>query len=330
MSNKQNSDKDIHLASDKNHAADNGLQQSDDGTCDTNNPLHSSGKKLHSFKEYKSIKTYLYLLFCPRTFIPLMKCVHTALHKFFILQFSVKLGFRKIPVVQVDNSLDKLVPFSPNRISTYLDFIHSLARPLGFCLSQFNRKERAKIAVNILDNLRNCYETAYHVYSFSMSTTNRPHYKKDRHFRLIHALDPHLMCVPSLHVAIMIMAWIFYRDVFKSPIFDDEERKFYTDQVFASAKAITETVLYVKQHSVNCIPAAVYMMTIMHKDSFSLDDAVYFIDSLFTESTDISDEIKKNIRAYIHVMFERFLLENCSEEDWTIPIKRWLITYKAS
>ena len=26
--------------------------------------------------------------------------------------------------------------------------------------------------------------------------------------------------------------------------------------------------------------------------SFSLDDAVYFIDSLFTESTDISDEIK--------------------------------------
>lgn len=302
MSNRQNSDKDIQ----------------------------SSGKELHSFKEYKSIKTYLYLLFCPRTFIPLMKCVHTALHKFFILQFSVKLGFRKIPVVQVDNSLDKLVPFSPNRISTYLDFIHSLARPLGFCLSRFNRRERAKIAISILDHLRNCYETAYHVYSFSMSTTNRPNYKKDRHFRLIHALDPHLMCVPSLHVAIMIMAWVFYREVFKSPIFDDEERKFYTDQVFASAKAITETVLYVKQHSVNCIPAAIYMMTIMLKDRFTLDDAVYFIDNLFVESTDISDENKKNIHSYIQVMFERLVLENCSEEDWTIPIKRWLTTYKAS
>ena len=321
MSNRQHTEN--HPIDNDNLTTENGLQQSGNGK-------QSSSRKLHSFKEYKSLRTYLYLLFCPRTFIPLMKCVHTALHKFFILQFSVKLGFRKIPVVQVDNSLDKLVPFSPKRISTYLDFIHSLARPLGFCLSKFKRKVRAQIAISILDHLRNCYNTAYHIYSFSMSTTNRPNYKKDRHFRLIHTLDPHLMCVPSLHVAIMIMAWIFYRDVFKSSIFDDEERKFYTEQVFTSAKAITETVLYVKQHSVNCIPAAVYMMTVMLKDRFSLDDAIYFIDSLFVESTDITEEIKKNIRSYVQMMFERFVLENCSEEDWTIPIKRWLTTYKAS
>ena len=293
--------------------------------------MESSGtRRLHSFKEYKSIKTYLFLVFYPRTFIPFIKCVHTALHKFFFLQFSVKLKLRKIPVVSVDNALDKKIPFTPERVSTYLDFIHSLARPMGFCISTFKGKERIRIVSSVLDLLRTCYETASHIYSFSMSTTDRPKYKKDRHFRLIHALDPHLMCVPSLHVAIMIMAWIHYREIFKMPYFTEEETKHYTAQVFESAKAITETVLYVKQHSVNCIPAAIYMMTVILKDHFTIEDAVSFMDCLFVESTDLSPEVKKEINTYIHTMFERFLLEGSSAEDWTDPIKHWLSEYKAS
>ena len=103
----------------------------------------SGTRRLHSFKEYKSIKTYLFLVFYPPTFIPFIKCVHTALHKFFFLQFSVKMKLRKIPVVSVDNALDKKIPFTPERVSVYLDFIHSLARPLGFCISTFRgRHER--------------------------------------------------------------------------------------------------------------------------------------------------------------------------------------------
>ena len=94
-----------------------------------------SNTKLHSFKEYKSIKTYLFLAFNPGSFKAFWRCVNTALHKFFLLQFSVKWKFRKIPVVHVDNALDKKIPFTPERISTYLDFIHSLARPLGFIIS---------------------------------------------------------------------------------------------------------------------------------------------------------------------------------------------------
>ncbi len=289
-----------------------------------------SNTKLHSFKEYKSIKTYLFLAFNPGSFKAFWRCVNTALHKFFLLQFSVKWKFRKIPVVHVDNALDKKIPFTPERISTYLDFIHSLARPLGFIISTFKGKKRAEVCVKILNELRNCYQTSYDIYSFSMSTTDRPNYKKDRHFRLIHALDPHLMCVPSLHVAIMVMAWIVYREVFNSYDFNEEEKECYTAQVFESARSITETVLYVKQHSVNCIPAAIYMMTVMLKDRFTIQDAVNFMDSLFVQCTDISEEVKKEINTYIHTMFERFLLEGSSEDDWTVPIKNWLINYKAS
>lgn len=290
----------------------------------------SGTRRLHSFKEYKSIKTYLFLVFYPPTFIPFIKCVHTALHKFFFLQFSVKMKLRKIPVVSVDNALDKKIPFTPERVSVYLDFIHSLARPLGFCISTFKGKERVKIITGVLDLLRSCYDTASRIYSFRMSTTDRPHYKKDRHFRLIHALDSHLMCVPSLHVAIMIMAWIYYRDVFKLPFFNEEETKYYTDQVYESARAITETVLYVKQHSVNCIPAAIYMMTNLLTDKFTLEDANYFIDTLFVQCTDISDQTKQELYTYIHTMFNRFVQENASTDDWTVPIKNWLVNYTAS
>ena len=289
-----------------------------------------SDRKLHSFKEYKSVNTYLFLAFNHGTFKAFWRCVRTALQKFFLLQFSVKWKFRKIPVVHVDNELDKKIPFTPERISTYLDFIHSLARPLGYFIQNFKQKERAEVGVKVLNELRNCYQTSYGIYSFSMSTTNRPNYKKDRHFRLIHALDPHLMCVPSLHVAIMIMAWVVYREIFNSYDFNEEEKKYYTAQVFECTKSITETVLYVKQHSVNCIPAAIYMMTVMLKDRFTIQDAVEFMDCLFVESTDIPEETKKEINTYIHTMFERFLLEGSSEEDWTVPIKNWLVSYTAS
>ena len=129
-----------------------------------------SDRKLHSFKEYKSVNTYLFLAFNRGTFKAFWKCVHTALHKFFLLQFSVKWKFRKIPVVHVDNQLDKKIPFTPERISTYLDFIHSLARPLGYIIQYFKHKERSEVCVKILDELRNCYQTSYAIYSFSMST----------------------------------------------------------------------------------------------------------------------------------------------------------------
>ncbi|MCR4938891.1 MAG: hypothetical protein K5930_02120 [Treponemataceae bacterium] len=283
-----------------------------------------------SLKEYKAIKTYLFVIFNRKTFWPFIKCFHTALKKFFIPQFSVKAGFRKTPVVQVDNVLDRTIPFSPRYISIYLDFIHSMARPLSFCISKFNRKQSSEIAVKIINELRNCYETAYDIYAFRMSTTNRPNYRKDRHFRMLHALDPHFMCVPSLHVSLMIMSWILYREIFNSYLEDEKESKFYTQEIFKSAITITETVLYVKQHSVNCIPSAIYMMTEILKGRFILTDAVYFIDNLFSENKEMSDGVKQSIHSYIQILFERFVLENCSEEDWTVPIKRWLTTYKTT
>ena len=59
----------------------------------------------------------------PATALGVARFVGTVLKDFFALQFAVKLGLRRVPVVDVDHPLDARIPFTPERIATYLDFI---------------------------------------------------------------------------------------------------------------------------------------------------------------------------------------------------------------
>lgn len=60
----------------------------------------------------------------------------------FLLQFSVKLGFRKIPITHVDHHLDDSVPFDPTKVHVYLDFVNFWIRPMSFMLKRFGVKKR--------------------------------------------------------------------------------------------------------------------------------------------------------------------------------------------
>jgi hypothetical protein len=108
---------------------------------------------------------------------------------------------------------------------------------------------------------------------------------------------------------------------------EKEELTFYTSELYDGAVEITETVLYVKQHSVNCIPAALYMCLFVLQDQFSIPDSVRFIESLFLDSTDIRAEDVEAIQDHILFLFEQLLLEGSIEDDWTEPVKRWILNY---
>ena len=80
-------------------------------------------KENTKFKPIKSLgvaKAFLIVPFRWSSFKSLCGYLYTVVTKFFWLQFSVKLGFRKIPVLPVDNTLDKKVPFSPLKVPVYL------------------------------------------------------------------------------------------------------------------------------------------------------------------------------------------------------------------
>ena len=110
---------------------------------------------------------------------------------------------------------------------------------------------------------------------------------------------------------------------------DKEEQDFYNDELYRGALDIGETVLYVKQHSVNCIPAALFMMTNLIPEYFTVEDAKIFIDDLFKNAEDIQEQDKIDIHNHIKNMYENLLQEK-GDDDWTEPVKNWLLSYTPS
>ena len=215
---------------------------------------------IKALKKYSVFTSYFALPFRKVTAKSTFKLLGVVLKDFFFLQFAVKWRIKKIPVVSVDHPLDKKVPFTPDRVGIYFDFINIWIRPMSMMIKKFGAKKGLPLCKEWLDRLRKTYEEAAKFYRFCLSTTDRPHYKKSLNFLKIHLFDPHYCCVPSLHIAIVVLVFTFYRDLFVREGFSAEEREAWTRELYEGAVSIGETVLYVKQHSVNCIPAALYMM----------------------------------------------------------------------
>ncbi len=257
----------------------------------------------------------------------------TVMKDFFLLQFAVKFGFKNIPIVSVDHPLDATVPFTPAKVSVYLDFVAFWIRPLAYIGRRSGLEAQLEYTKKFLALVDLSYRRAAEVYRFRMSTTERPKYYRGN-FLTIHLFDPHYLCVPSLHVMVVVLAYNFYRKAFAELGYPAEEQDALNREMFTGAVAITETVLYIKQHSVNCIPAALYSMThildaeAMGSDALKPAEVVHFIDQLFHNSDEVRPTEAAAIRAYITDLFEHSLLEGCHDTTWTDTVYRWIVQYE--
>ncbi len=280
-------------------------------------------------KKISVVPTYVYVFTHAKAFFSLIRYLRIVIFDFFLLQFTVKWGWRKIEIINVDHVLDQYVPFSPELAPVYLDFVYFWARPLTLIIKKLKRKSLPYV-VDFFKTISELYLQATSFYKYKMTTTNRPTDADyvDKNFRAIRKYDPHYLCVPSLHIAVVTLTYSFFRDVFEKENFSNEEKACYNKELYEGAVEIGETVLYVKQHSVNCIPAAVYMMTNVVPQLFSIDDAVTFLDSLFANQSNIDSLAKKEINEHLHLLFEQLLLEGAYETHWLEPLKRWLYKYQ--
>ncbi|MDR0374517.1 MAG: hypothetical protein LBH85_02200 [Treponema sp.] len=245
-------------------------------------------------------------------------CVGMVIRHFFFAQYKGAL-LKNVPVVNVGHPLDEEIPFLPHKAGVYLDFVAFWIRAASFLdCACAKRSEAADFIVSI----GLLYKTAAEVYAVCFSTTDRPRRVGRLRFALIHAFDPHLMCVPSLHVMLAIRTYTAFAGVVRAR----GEGELYAPQaeeLRRGALAIVESTLYVKQHSVNCVAAAMYAMTRFDPPLFAEEEAEAFVTDLFTDNT-LPPSVAARMREHVLSLYRRFLAEGELSANWTEPLLAFL------
>jgi hypothetical protein len=220
----------------------------------------------------------------------------------------------------VDHELDAKIPFVPSWGAVYLDFVSFWVRTLSFLYRIYGRRIYPQ-AGDFLASMGRLYAFAAEVYKKNFSTTRRPFYIARPRFFLIHLVDPHLMCIPSLHVMVVIRTYTKFREIIRGR---GDEARFAPRiaELKNGALAISEAVLFVKQHSVNCIAAAMYAMTCFQEDLFPPAEAEDFCSRLFARS--LPPEDGNIIRTHILNLYRDFLSRRKPPAPWTEPLLDFL------
>jgi hypothetical protein len=263
---------------------------------------------------------------------PFFRTARLINENFFRLQRRMVRQPGLVPVANVDHPLDKNIPFQPEWAMIYHDFSAFWVRTA----SRLARSVTPPAAGDFIDSVGALYTAAAEVYSRHLSTTTRPRYFGTIGCAVIQLFDPHLLCVPSLHVLVCVHTWVKARDILEkhgAAGTGKTGEKAYIEKLFRRAVLITESILYMKQHSVNCIPAALYAINCFEPELFTRKEASAFIQALFADARNakIPEESRKHIRFHIETAFAAFMRERdqllaAGNNDWTAPLIAFLTT----
>ena len=297
----------------------------------------------NSIYEEKTIYAIYKSFFTPALRPAFNKTIPSIFYNFFLRQYHAAF-MKRIPVTNVEHPLDKKIPFVPAWITIYFDFIQFWVRMLSFFLREYKHKAYPPVK-EFIDSIGRLYAFAAEVYKQNLSTTKRPFYIARPRFFLIHLVDPHLMCIPSLHVMLAIRTYTMC-SVIARKLGIENELKEKIIEMKQGALAISQAVLFVKQHSVNCIPAALYAMTCFDPENFPASEAEDFTMRLFSPAPDagkmpqgcrvhpaasppvkIQEDDQILIKNHILSLYRRFLNEKETAESWCEVLVKFLREY---
>ncbi|MDR2151047.1 MAG: hypothetical protein LBO67_09650 [Spirochaetaceae bacterium] len=249
-----------------------------------------------------------------------LSCIKSLCADFFGLQYRLALRSR-VPIYAVDHPLDSRIPFIPEQVGVYLHFVGFWVELLGALLRQYGEAAVEPVK-DFVATMQRLYSFAAVVYRQALSTTERPGCRRKARLMLIHLFDPHLFCVPSLHIMVVISTYTQFRAIVQRLNREDNAAA-DNAAVRSGALAIAESVLYLKQHSINCVAAALYAMTRFDRRLFPPEEALTFAGDLFAQSAlDALD--KRLISAAIIDLYRRFCAEGAHAERWEEPLLHFL------
>ena len=256
----------------------------------------------------------------------------SVIRNFFLLQYRGAARPHYYRVSSVDHILDQKIPFKPLKVKAYADFIYFFIRACGLLIKycktlEPGRQKKAMMQINeFVKSLGATYTKAAEVYIKNFSTTKRPKYLLRFEFIVIHIFDPHLMCIPSLHVMVVILSFTRLQKILQELGADDSYITL-TEAYKKRALEITEAVLYIKQHSINCISAAMYAMSCFD-DLFPEEKAKAFAKDIFLHAKDILPKDREAIINHIIELYGQFynqyLNEGQKQSAWSKPLLDFL------
>jgi hypothetical protein len=204
----------------------------------------------------------------------------------------------------VDHELDDKIPFSPHHVETYLSFTHLWIKSLAFLYRRFGRQVIPDI-VDFVRGLDRLYKESAGVYTHIQSTTNRPHDVGGFYFKVIHLLDPHVHCVPSLHVCVVGYTYVKVREILERHGESLEEFDAELDYLWRQTIHITDSILFIKQHSVNCVAAGLFTLTNSGDYGFTRSHAEQVVAALFSNPGRRIEQAEE-VREFITELYRRF------------------------
>jgi hypothetical protein len=267
----------------------------------------------------------------PTLTVAALRLVIEALRSFFLPQFENVL-FRRRPVVNVDHPLDACVPFDPGYSKKYLEFVKLWIGSFYSIWRLYGRQSIPGLA-SYVDSIGALYAEAGRVYRKAHTTTTRPSANYNLRFALIHATDPHLNCIPSLHVLVVTGNWMLAESLVGSmPPLPGFDAQAWIDSLRGEALAITESVLFMKQHSVNCVGASLYCLRRFFP-RFEGERADAFVRDLFAEGRgaprSLDPELAERLRCRMREIRDDLEGAYAAHPDrgWRPPIMRFIMSY---
>jgi hypothetical protein len=128
---------------------------------------------------------------------------------------------------------------------------------------------------------------------------------------------------------VVIRAYTQFRRILRS-LGGEEEGAEKIAEVRRGALMITGAILLVKQHSVNCVAAAMYAMSRFDGELFPPAEAEDFVSDLSLFLPVSSPEARKDVEDYILDLYRRFLREGRTANSWEEPLTAFLRSLPAN
>jgi len=272
----------------------------------------------------------LVVLGSPRLLWAVLSFIGTAFRRFFFDQYRYRFRLRpdstnKPEIRNVEHPLDAFIPVRYESIGLYLTFIQLWISSISYLRRCLGWSFNTDIS-EFLAGLRRCYLDASTVYGQCLSTTRRPAEAPSLRYAFVYAVDPHLFCVPSLHVLVVCYTYKKLEGLLRAR--DDLELfRPEFEAVKARALAITESILYVRQHSVNCIPTALSMLSVI-LPSYDELEARAFLSGLFKNDDDISEAHRNEALAYMLELYDRVAGNGLQPAERYGAIVDFLVSYE--